>query len=320
MTRTIHAGTLAVRPGEKQYGPLPIAKRPDGTDVFVPLMIVNGTAPGPTLFLDSAVHGDEYEGSEAIRRLYRELNPARLKGAVIGVPIMNPLAFEAGTRVSPADGLNLNRCWPGRERGFFTERLAARIMEVAKKADYALDCHGGGNIMSLAPVAIYRNIGGPAVARRARDLVRATGLDLVWVGSGGFANTFALEMQKAGIPASCVEIMGEGRAREEVTRQFHALFTNVMRWLKMVPGTPTLPKKVIEYEGTFINTIHGGFYQQTVELRQKVKRGQLCGTVSDFYGEVVEEIRAPYDGIVASKRTFGTLPPGGWTLMVGKIR
>jgi predicted deacylase len=317
---TLNVGALKVRPGKKSYGPLVVAKRPDGTDIFVPLMVVNGAKPGPTLFLDSAVHGDEYEGSEAIRRLYRELDPATVAGAVIGIPIMNPLAYEAGVRVSPPDTLNLNRCWPGKERGFFTERLAYCIMEVAKRADYAIDCHGGGNIMSLAPVAIWRDTGGPEMARRARELVRATGLDLVWVGSGGFSSTFALEMQKAGIPSTCVEILGEGRAREEVTRQFHTLFRNVMQWLKMIPGRPKLPKTVVEYEGTFISAIHGGFYQQTVELKQRVKRDQLCGTVSDFYGEILEEIRAPHDGIVASKRTFGTLPPGGWTLMVGKIR
>lgn len=320
MTQTIQAGSLAVRPGEKRHGPLPIAKRPDGTDIFVPLMIVNGAKPGPTLFLDSAVHGDEYEGGEAIRRLYRELDPTRLKGAVIGVPVMNPLGFEAGNRVSPADTLNLNRCFPGREHGFFTEQLAYRIMEVAKQADYAVDCHGGGNVMALAPVAIRRDIGGPEVARRARGLVQATGLDLVWVNGGGWGAAIAVELQKIGIPTTCVEILGEGRAREAVTRQFSVLFKNVMRWLKMIPGKPTLPKRVIEYEGVFINSTHGGFYQQTVELRQLVKRGQLCGTVSDFYGEVVEEIRAPHAGIVASKRTFGTLPPGGWTLMVGKVR
>jgi predicted deacylase len=233
---------------------------------------------------------------------------------------MNPLAYEVGNRVSPPDTLNLNRCWPGKERGFFSERLAYCIMQVAKQADYAIDCHGGGNIMALAPVAIYRDIGGSAVAQRARELVRATGLDLVWMGAGGFANTFALEMQKIGIPSTCVEIIGEGRAREEVTWQFFGLFRSVMQWLKMIPGTPKLPKKVIEFEGTFISAIHGGFYQQIVELKQMVKRGQLCGTVSDFYGEILEEIRAPHDGIVASKRTFGTLPPGGWTLMVGKVR
>lgn len=316
----LNFGSLKVRPGEKQCGPLVISKRPDGTDIFVPLMVVHGARPGPTLFLDSAIHGDEYEGSEAIRRLYRELDPARLKGAVIGVPVMNPLAYEAGTRVSPPDTLNLNRAWPGKEHGFFTEQLAYQIMQVARQADYAVDCHGGGNIMSLAPVAIYRDTGDPEVARRARELVRATGLDLVWVGSGGFANTFALEMQKLGIPATCVEILGEGRAREEVTRQFHGLFRNVLRWLKMIPGTPRLPRRVIEYEGTFINARHGGFYQQTVELRRRVRRGQLCGTVSDLYGQVLEEIRAPHDGIVASKRTFGTLPPGGWTLMIGRVR
>jgi uncharacterized protein len=317
---TLNTGSLKVRPGQKKYGPLVIAKRPDGTDIFVPLMVVNGAKPGPTLFLDSAIHGDEYEGSEAIRRLYRQLDPARLKGAVIGVPIMNPLGYEAGNRVSPPDTLNLNRCFPGKEHGFFTEQLAYRIMEVAKRADYAIDCHGGGNIMALAPVAIRRDIGGPVVAQRARDLVRATGLDLVWVGGGGWGAALAVELQKIGIPTTCVEILGEGRAREEVTRQFHGLFRSVMQWLKMIPGTPTLAKKVIEYEGVFLHSIHGGFYQQTVELKQMVKRGQLCGTVSDFYGEVLEEIRAPHDGIVASKRTFGTLPPGGWTLMVGKVR
>jgi uncharacterized protein len=317
---TLNTGSLKVRPGQKKYGPLVIAKRPDGTDIFVPLMVVNGAKPGPTLFLDSAIHGDEYEGSEAIRRLYRQLDPARLKGAVIGVPIMNPLGYEAGNRVSPPDTLNLNRCFPGKEHGFFTEQLAYRIMEVAKRADYAIDCHGGGNIMALAPVAIRRDIGGPVVAQRARDLVRATGLDLVWVGGGGWGAALAVELQKIGIPTTCVEILGEGRAREEVTRQFHGLFRSVMQWLKMIPGTPTLAKKVIEYEGVFLHSIHGGFYQQTVELKQMVKRGRLCGTVSDFYGEVLEEIRAPHDGIVASKRTFGTLPPGGWTLMVGKVR
>jgi len=317
---TLTLGSLKVRPGQKKHGPLVIAKRPDGTDIFVPLMVVNGAKPGPTLFLDSAVHGDEYEGSEAIRRLYRHLDPAHLKGAVIGVPVMNPLGYEAGNRVSPPDTLNLNRCFPGKAHGFFTEQLAYRIMEVARRADYAIDCHGGGNIMALAPVAIRRDIGGPAVAQRARDLVRATGLDLVWVGGGGWGAALAVELQQVGIPSTCVEILGEGRAREEVTRQFHGLFRSVMQWLKMIPGTPMLAKKVIEYEGVFLHSIHGGFYQQTVELKQMVKRGQLCGTVSDFYGEVLEEIRAPHDGIVASKRTFGTLPPGGWTLMVGKVR
>ncbi len=318
MTQAMQIGPLRLAAGEKKYGPLPVAKRPDGTDIFAPLMVVRGAQAGPTLFLDSAVHGDEYEGSEAIRRLYRELDPARLRGTVIGVPVMNPLAFEAGLRVSPTDTLNLNRLWPGKERGFFTERLAYVLMDVVRQADYVIDCHGGGNIMALAPLAIYRDLGTPDVAKRARDLVRATGLDLIWMAGGGFSATLALEAQKMGIPATCVEIMGEGRAREEVIQQFQKLFRSVLQSLEMLEGRPTLPQTVTEFTGSFISAIHGGFYQQTVELRQPVRRGDLCGTVSNFFGEVVEEIHAPYDGLVISKRTFGTIPPGGWTLMVGK--
>jgi predicted deacylase len=65
---TLNVGSLKVRPGQKKYGPLVIAKRPDGTDIFVPLMVVNGAKPGPTLFLDSAIHGDEYCTGSWIRR------------------------------------------------------------------------------------------------------------------------------------------------------------------------------------------------------------------------------------------------------------
>jgi hypothetical protein len=320
MKQTIKIGSLEVKSGEKKYGPLKIARRADGSDIYVPWMIVNGAEDGPVLNISSGCHGDEYEGGEAIRRIYRALDPKKLRGVFLGVPAMNPLAFEAGHRVSPVDYLNLNRVFPGKERGFFTERLAYLYLnEIARKADYIIDLHGGGNIMALAPMAIYRDIGGDEVAKRANDLVRSTGIELIWKGSGGWSGPISLEGQKAGVPAITVEMAGEGRAREEVIQKFEKMIDNVFRFFKMVKGKPELPKKVIHFEGTFISSISGGFYQQKVDLLDRVKQGNLLATISNHFGEIVEEIRAPFNGMVVSKRTFGSIEPGGWTLMIGKV-
>lgn len=320
MKREIAIGSLVVRPGEKKCGPLIIARRADGSEIYVPLMVVNGAGDGPVLNISSGCHGDEYEGGEAIRRAYRGLDPHALAGALLGVPVMNPLAFEAGARLSPTDHLNLNRAFPGKERGFYTERLAhLYLTEVVKQADCVADLHGGGNIMTLAPMTIYRDLGGGALAAKAYDLARSTGFEWLWKSGGGWTGPVVMEAQKAGIPAVTVEVEGEGRNRERVIRRFEQMIETMLKFHRMIDGTPTLPEKVHHFEGTFMHTVAGGLYHQTADLLERVTRGQVVATVCDYYGEVREEIAAPHDGVVMSRRTFGGIEPGGWTLMVGKL-
>lgn len=312
--------TLIIESGEKRCGPLKIASRADGSDIYVPLMVVNGKEDGPIFNISGGCHGDEYDGMEAIRRVYRALDPLQFKGALIAVPVLNTIAFEAGQRISPFDHLNLNRVFPGKERGFITERLAyIYFNEVIKKADYVIDLHAGGIIMKLAPMAIYRDIGGPDVAKKAEKLIKSTGIDLVWKGSGGWTGPISLEAQKIGIPAITVEIGGEGRSTEHVTQQFEKLIYNAFKSFEMMEGEPELPEEIQHFEGNFISTISGGFYEQKVDLREMVKKNDLLATVCDFYGNIVEEIHAPYDGIVCSKRTLVAIEPGGWTLMLGRL-
>jgi len=320
MKSSLRVGMLVVESGEKQYGPLKIAARADGSDIFIPLMIINGREDGPILNISGGCHGDEFEGMEAVRRIYRAIDPNELKGAIIGSPVVNTPALEVGQRCSYVDQYNLNRCFPGKENGFLTERFAyVYFNEVIRKADYVMDFHGGGNIMCLAPIAIYRDIGGENVAKKAEELVKATGIDLVWKGSGGWIGPISLEAQKIGIPAITVEVAGEARVRESVIQQFETMIYNVLSYFRMIQGEPDLPKKVQFFEGTFINCTNGGFYQQSVDLKEMVKKGDLLATICNVYGEVVEKIRAPFEGIVCSKRTFGTIEPGGWTLMIGKL-
>jgi predicted deacylase len=320
MKNVLSVGSIKVESGEKKSGVLKISQRADGSDIFIPLMVVNGSQDGPIFNISGGCHGDEYEGMEAVRRTYRSLDPKKLRGALIGVPVINTMAYEAGQRSTPFDGLNLNRCFPGKPQGFFTERLAYLYFnEVIKKAEYVMDLHGGGNIMALAPMAIYRDTGGPDMARKAEQLVRATGIELIWKGSGGWTGPISLEAQKAGIPAITVEIAGEGRFREEVVVQFVKMIDNVFTSYRMIEGEPQLPKTVRNFEGVFINSVKGGFYQQSVEILQDVHQGDRVATISDYFGNVIEEINSPYDGVVCSKRTFGLIEPGGWTTMIGKI-
>jgi hypothetical protein len=181
------------------------------------------------------------------------------------------------------------------------------------------DLHGGGNIMTLAPMVIYRDLGGEALAKRAYDLARATGFEWFWRSGGGWSGPVVIEAQKAGIPAVTVEVEGEGRCRADVVHRFERMIDTMLKWYRMVEGAPELPETVHHFEGTFLHTTAGGLYCQTADILERVAAGQVVATVSDYFGEILEEIRAPYDGVVMSKRTFGGVEPGGWTLMVGKL-
>ena len=106
---------------------------------------------------------------------------------------------------------------------------------------------------------------------------------------------------------------------ESLRKTFEKIINNVLSVFQMTENKPDLPDNPIRFEGTFINSIHGGFYRQLAELEETVKEGDRVAIISDVFGETLEEIRAPFDGIVCSKRTTGFIEPGGWTLMVGKL-
>ncbi len=321
MSGTFRIGGLSVEQGTKKCGRIEVAPRPDGSMIYIPVMIVNGTGDGPVLNISSGCHGDEYEGGEAIRRAWRSLDPKTLKGVFLGVPVINVLAFESGTRTSWIDHLNINRVFPGNPNGFITERVAHTYLnEVVSKANLVVDLHGGGNIMAMANQVIFRDSPGePEVIKKELELAKATGFELIWKGSGGWGGTVTIEALKRGIPAVTAEAKGEGRCTESVVKEFEKLILNVLKAFKLVEGKPELPPKYTFFQGGFITCGRGGFYTQLVELKERVKAGQALATITDLFGEVVETIKAPYDGVVSSRRTFPSVQPGDWALAIGKV-
>ncbi|MEP3423347.1 MAG: succinylglutamate desuccinylase/aspartoacylase family protein [Sulfitobacter sp.] len=131
----------------------------------VPVYCING-APGPTTLVLGGMHGDEYEGPIAIQHLVQGTSPDDLVGRLILVPALNLPAVQSGTRLSPEDGLNLNRVFPGDPQGSLTQRIAHFISEtLIPLADHVIDLHSGGRSLNFAPSVLLHEVEGPAMQK-----------------------------------------------------------------------------------------------------------------------------------------------------------
>ncbi len=143
MPERIRIRGMVVEPGQRQRFDLPVARLPTQTWLSLPIEVVNGIRSGPNLWLSAAVHGDELNGVEIIRRVLQKLKPEDLAGAVIAVPIVNVFGFINQNRYLP-DRRDLNRCFPGSATGSTAARLAHLFMtEVVQQCSYGIDLHTG---------------------------------------------------------------------------------------------------------------------------------------------------------------------------------
>ncbi len=144
-------GDRVVRPGERQQVELPIARMPYGSEVALPTMVVHGVRPGPLVWLSGAIHGDEINGIEIIRRLLRRIDARELSGTVLAVPIVNVFGVVQESRYLP-DRRDLNRSFPGSPTGSLAARLAHIFFDgVALRCSVGIDFHTGSNGRSNLP-------------------------------------------------------------------------------------------------------------------------------------------------------------------------
>ena len=124
--KTITVGTAIAKPGEIVRGVIPVTELAGGSKVEIPLVIVNGTKPGPVFWVDGAIHGDEPEGPMACAIALREVDPKQLSGTLVMVPVMNVMAFENANRGNPLDtfSFDMNHIYPGRANGYLSERVS----------------------------------------------------------------------------------------------------------------------------------------------------------------------------------------------------
>lgn len=147
----IEIGGQLVRPGERVSVSIPVAPMYTHDDLSIATQVPRGKRPGPTLFVSAAVHGDEINGVEIIRRLLQHKALKSIRGTLLAIPIVNVYGFVNHSRYPP-DGRDLNRSFPGSDRGSLTGRVAETfVREIVAKSTHDIDLHTGARHRSNFP-------------------------------------------------------------------------------------------------------------------------------------------------------------------------
>jgi hypothetical protein len=306
MKQALKVGTVAVEPGEIGFGKLQLEPLPDGAEVFIPLIVVNGAHAGPVLWLGSAIHGTEIPGIEVTRRVTREIiDPRTLRGAIIGATILNPYAFRHRRANAPQDDLNLNAQFPGDPRGTINQRTAHVIFtQGIAHCDYAIDFHAatpiGMEFMCLPACP------DPQVMARSLEIALAFGFPLVELTRDmfGYDRSLIAWAQDSGKPGFVCEVKAQQRyVRSSIPAGVRGVL-NVMKCLGMIDGAIEPQSELVGAGGTYrlvdFKANKSGLVHFQVTGGQRVERGDRLGIVRDVWGEVLDEIVSPAGGYVRS--------------------
>ncbi len=296
---------LIADPGSHVSGYLDLSTN-DEPDVRIPVTVLRGKSSGPVLALIAGTHGYEYAPILALQRIARDLDVSELRGTVIIVHIANPSAFYGrSVYVNPTDNQNLNRQYPGKQNGSYSERIAFAIThEVIEKSDYVIDMHGGDGNESLAPFVYMAVTGDQALDAQTRALAEAFGLPNIVADPGPagavadamFTDRTALAMGK---PALTTETGGLGSTDEKWTSMAMSGAYNVLRYLEMLPGQPDVPREqVFLHDYEVVSSPGKGIFLPAIAAGQFVSEGELLGILNDDFGNRMLEILVPFDGMV----------------------
>jgi predicted deacylase len=305
---TIKIGPFEIAPGERKDINLPVADLYTHTPLDMPVQVINGRYSGPRLFVTAAIHGDELNGVEIIRRLLKTRLLNRLRGTLIAVPIVNVFGVLNHSRYLP-DRRDLNRSFPGTGRGSMADRLAnLLIREVVSKCTHGIDIHTGA-IHRSNLLHIRANLDDPETA----ELARAFGVPVL-VNSNLRDGSLRLAASDLGIPTLLYEA-GEALRFDEVSiRAGVTGILNVMRALGMLPKLATARTRQmtpVEARSTFwVRSPRGGILRTHVKLGEKVLEGTRLATISDPFGDKEQLVTSPHAGIALGRTSLPLVNEG----------
>jgi predicted deacylase len=291
----ITVGDITVPPGKRAQFDLPAARLPTGTWMSLPVSIVNGRRPGPTIWLSGAVHGDEINGVAIIRRVMGRIVPSRLRGAVLAVPIVNVFGFINESRYLP-DRRDLNRSFPGSSRGSLAARLAHLFLtEIVGHCDLGIDLHTAAGHRINHP-----QVRGDLSDPQTRELAVAFGAPFLIdakVRDGSLRQAAA----EQGKPILVYEA-GQVQRFDE-----NAIATGVDGIFRLMESlgmgswdAPPVPAPPIEIGHTsWVRARRGGIAELECEMGELIDKGTTIATISDSFG---------------AKRSKVTAPMGGWVI------
>jgi predicted deacylase len=322
-------GGVAAEPGSRASGFIEvpaIAGSDDGTRI--PVTVIHGARHGPVLGLVAGTHGYEYSPILAMQRLPDKVDPKELTGTVIVVHVANLPSFLGRTvYYSPVDGKNLNRVYPGRADGTLSERIAWAITrEVIEKSDYLVDLHCGDGNEALRPYTYWMTSGTPEVNEKSREMALAFGLDHIVID-----NERAPDPQQSvytsntaitrGKPSITTETGMLGRVDTNGADLAEAGVFNLLRHFRMLPGEPRRVTAPVWIDRNVVLRSPGtGTFHARIEPGQYIAEGGLLGVLTDYFGNPVVEVRAPFGGVVLYVVATPPVREGEPLGMVGRVK
>lgn len=293
-----------------------------GQPVYVPILIAKGMEDGPTLGMVAAIHGNELNGIPVIQNVFKNIDPIKLRGTVIGIPGLNVVSIDRDRRRF-VDHEDLNRKFPGKKNGNRSQQYVYQITQkILPHFDYLVDMHTAsfGRSNSLYVRADFRN---DTIAQMAHlqdcDII----LKSKGVPSTGDAvpklRTFRAEAMLQGIPTITIEFGNPQVYQPEMIERGIKGMQNLMSWLKITEQPiQTFPQKPFLCKKSYwIYIQEGGLLEIPVELTQSIKKGDLIGIVKNPFGDVLKRYYAPEDGIVIGRSTNPVNMNGGRIIHLG---
>jgi predicted deacylase len=290
-----------------------------------PLTVIAGASEGPRVALISGVHPTEYPALEANIRVIRALDPARVRGTIVSLPLIDVPAFlPRSPFVCPIDNKNPNRFFPGDPGGTFTEVMNdALFRAVIEPSNALIDLHGGDLVEALVPFTVYSVSGNEEVNSASEAMARAMGLPYLVQNRpapGGLGGMTIHAAAAAGIPAIIPEAGSCGLLTEPETQMLVDGIENVLRHLGVLEGPikeMSAPTEVKEFSWLFAPT--EGLWYPSVTVGDAVRTDQAIGIMTNMFGDAIAEVTAPHDGDVLFVTTSPAMREGGVLLAIGGL-
>jgi predicted deacylase len=302
---TFVLGDIKVSSGEMRSGYLTVPDRED-PGCLIPVTVINGKKKGKTLALVAGVHGFEYPPILSLYQIKENIDPEFLSGTLVMVHIANPPGFQKRIiYYNPYDWKNLNRVFPGDPEGSSAQRIAHVLTEeIVKKCDCLIDLHCGDGNEALIPYCYWMLSGDQKLDKISKEMVLAFGIKHIIIDesrtkdktdSKYLGNTAVLY----GKPAITTESGYLGNIdKESIERNVKGILS-VMRYFKMIDGKPesvSEPVWIDKYEVVY-SDVDGLFYPET-KMGYYVSKGEKVGTIIDYLGNIKQELRSPFTGII----------------------
>ena len=316
LNEELKLGALSAKTGERVYGTHEL--NIDGHATQLPVFLINGAHDGPVLAITGGIHGAEYASIEAALRLAHSLDPAKLHGRVMVLPVVSMQAYKSRSiYIVPMDGKNLNRQFPGDAEGTASEQLAYWLtFNVFKQANYYVDLHCGDLNEALVPFTVFQKAGDKTTNEKSLELARAVGIKYL-VGSDIKGSTISAAAA-LGIPGILAESGGQGIWEPHHIQTLSDGLDRMMHHLGMVEGTTTKPgETVVMNQFVWMWSEYDGCYYPEVHVGDMVTVGQPVGRVADFEGKTLQRIQAPVSGAVLFVVTTLAINQGDPLLAVG---